>query len=543
MGGQRLRSAVAWSDGRGLRMSMERRVGRSEKAVARWRWLLAGLSVLMVVLFLVTTVFMLRFRYDMNDTNMLATVWRFTSGQQIYVTPTAQFVPFLYTPLYYYVSAALAHFFGTNYFTLRLVSTLATLGCFAMIYRFVMAEVNDRLAALAAVGCFAACYPAVLQFFSTARVDMLFLFFVVCALYATRRMNPIIAALLWVCAFQTKQGVLPIAVLAMCHDWQRPRRTWAALATFALGLMASIAWLTHASGGWYRYYVFGMAGGFGFNRHIGFRYLTVDLLGVYGIALLVIFAALLLAPIDWRSRGAQFCVFSSVGMIGFTGYLRAHRGAGANSLLPAFLWISILFGFALAELFKVFAGYTAQPRRVAMTLLLAASCVQLAVHVYSPFELAPRARQAAWRQAFVDQIRQIPGDVLVFAHPETAALAGKPWHAQLDAAGSVIEASDRPNGDRLMAEYAALIHQRAFSAVVLDTDADTYSHATSDRVWMPQDFNAYYPLRIAAAGEHPEDDLLHGQQPVWIYLPCTSIEAAKQLDPAVYTAACKNGKQ
>jgi hypothetical protein len=503
------------------------------------RWILYGLSGLLVLLFLATALGALRFHYDLNDTAMLSAVWRIAAGHPLYVPPSPQYIPFLYTPIYFYTVAALGKLTGETFLTLRLVSTLATCGCFVMVYLLVFREVRSRLAAFTAVGCFAACYPITLQWFNTGRVDMLFLFFLLCAMYATRHLHPVLAALLWVCAFQTKQGVLPIAVLALCHHWQRPRRILLGLGTFAAAMAISIAWLTHATGGWYRYYVFGMAGGFGFDRHQLVRYLTDDLLSAYSIALVVILAALLIAPVSWRSRAVSFYVLTSVGMILFTWYLRGHRGSATNALLPAYLWISVLFGLALARLLTALNALPQHLRDVAFTTLLAACCVQLAMHLYSPHEITPRAEQADIREAFEDQIRSIPGDVLVFSHPEAGVLAGKPLHAQVDAVGSVIEAKDKPKGDQLLAEYADLIHTRAYSAIALDVPWDFYTAPRFPRVWMPADFRQYYPLTVPAAGTHHDDNIRYGAQPMWIYLPCTSIDIARKLDPAVYTGGCE----
>jgi hypothetical protein len=190
------------------------------------RALLALLSATLVLLFLITALKRLHYpsEYDWIEDGMLASVRHVAAGLPLYQAPTVYFTPYLYTPVYLYVAAALAKVVGLGYPALRLVSIVSTLGCFGVIYGLVFSEVRRHLAAFAAAGLFAACYAATGNAFDIGRVDMLYLFFVLCAFYSTRRLNPIVAAIFWILAFQSKQGVLPIALLALCYDWQHPRR-------------------------------------------------------------------------------------------------------------------------------------------------------------------------------------------------------------------------------------------------------------------------------------------------------------------------------
>lgn len=497
------------------------------------RFSAAALAVLMVLFFLVSTKGRLHYPYDSFDTGSVVILQRILHGLPIYSAPGIDYTPYLYTPLFYYASAAMAKITGAGFIALRSVSVLSTLGCFAVIYALVFAEVRRHLAALIAVGCFASCYPVVLEWFNVGRADMLCLLFVLCALYATRWMNPAFAALLWVCAFQTKQGVLPVAVLALAYDWQRPRRLLLGLATFATLLLGSIAWLNHLTQHWYSFYIFGVVGGFGFDKHLLPRILPSDLLAQYGIALLVIIAAFLLTPPRLRGRAASFYAVTVVGMIVFSCYIRAHRGAGTNALLPAFAWISVLLGIAIARLSHLLESRRTPIANACLAILFTALSVQIAQHIYSPTEFSPTPKQLAGRQAFEDQIRAIPGDVLVFAFPEAGMIADKPVHAHQDASGGVIDAKNQLQGDRLIQAYADWIHSGELSGIALDRTAEEF--LTSPRSWMPRDFLSYYPLLIHAKGR---EDAAFGTQPRWIYLPCRQVNIARTLDPEADLTPC-----
>jgi hypothetical protein len=507
----------------------------SAKAIPWLSGLLAALSAASVLVFLFTAAHRLHFpfEYDWVEDGMLSSVRRIRCGLPLYSPPSVYFTPYLYTPIYLYAAAGISRLAGTGYPALRLLSILSTLGCFGLLYGLVYAEVRRRLSAIAAVGFFAACYPVVQGSFDVGRVDMLYLFFVLSAFFATRRLNPVVAALLWVCAFQTKQGVLPIALLALCYDWQRPRRILLGLSAFVLGMAASILWLTHLTDGWYRYYVFGLAGGFGYSVHQAVHFIPVDLLGASGIALVVIAAALFCAPPEPRSRALSFYVLGSIGMIGFSGYLRAHRGANVNSLLPMYAWIALLFGLSLGRLSGLLEARGSATANAALATLLLAASAQLAQHYYSPNEFRPSPDMLAERNAFEQQVRSIPGDVLISSHPEDGLLAGKPLFAGSESVGAVLEAKNEAEGDKLMEKYSELLHGGYLHAVVVDDPAEQI--LAYPRVWMPRDFLALYPLRVAAIGG---EDNYTVSEPRWIYLPCASRDIAFRLDPRVDTTRC-----
>ncbi len=516
-----------WRDSRPLPVS--------PRVLTGLRWLLVAFSGLMVLTFLVAAFRRLHyaFEYDWIEDGVLASVRHIRAGLPLYQAPSVAFTPYLYTPIYLYAAAALSKLTGIGYTALRLLSIVSTLGCFVVLYGLVYAEVRRHLAAIAAVGLFAACYPAVAASFDVGRVDMLYLFFVLCALYATRWLNPGVAALLWVCAFQTKQGVLPIALLALCYDWQRPRRVVLGVASFVAAMAASIFWLNHITHGWYNYYVFGLAGGFGYVVQRVLRFIPTDLLAPCGIAVVVMAAAFFLAPPRLRGRGLSFYTLSSVGMIAFTAYIRFHRGANENSLLPMYAWVAVLFGLALGRLSTLLEADENTQAKAALAVLLLAACTQLTAHIYSPGEFQPLPRQIVARNGFEGQLRAISGDVLVFSHPEDGFMAGKPLYAGSESIGAVVDAKRQGPGDALIQQYSALLHSGAVKAVVLDVQAEKY--AALPRVWMPPDFLALYPLRVPAIGS---DDSRFSSEPAWIYLPCASMSVAQRLDASVDVGPC-----
>jgi hypothetical protein len=97
-------------------------------------------------------------------------------------------------------------------------------------------------------------------------------------------------------------------------------------------------------------------------------------------------------------------------------------------------------------------------------------------------EFVPSVGDAAAGRSVVEQIRAIPGDVLVVNHPALALAAGKKTYAHQMAFIDVYDADRDPRGVRtLLAEkWGELFEQKHFSAVVLDNDWYVYLEALKE---------------------------------------------------------------
>jgi len=111
-------------------------------------------------------------------------VQRIMDGQSLYVRPSLDFVPFIYTPLYYHLSSLFAHVTGNGFLPLRLLSFLSSLGCFAFIFMIVHRRTSSLYASFIASGLFAATFRISGAWFDIARVDSLFLFLLLVGIYA-----------------------------------------------------------------------------------------------------------------------------------------------------------------------------------------------------------------------------------------------------------------------------------------------------------------------------------------------------------------------
>ncbi|MGH9071509.1 MAG: glycosyltransferase family 39 protein, partial [Acidimicrobiales bacterium] len=202
-----------------------------------------------------------RFELEWMEGGAVEVVRRVVLGQGIYVAPSLHFVPWPYTPFYWWVSAGVSHLTGTGFLPLRLVSLVSSLGSLVVLAALVRSETGEWVAGLAAAGIYAATYRMAGDWFAIGRVDSLMLLLLLLSLAAARRTRTwaggVAVGVLGFLAFFTKQSaliaVVPFLGFMLVTRW---RAGLAALGTLAGLIGVSTLAMNAATGGWYGYYVF-----------------------------------------------------------------------------------------------------------------------------------------------------------------------------------------------------------------------------------------------------------------------------------------------
>lgn len=434
------------------------------------RWLIAAAAVFVMLLFVVTALRRVRYPYELEqlEGSVFLAALRVFHGQAVYVRPSLGFVPYMYPPGFYWVTAALGHVAGMSLVTMRLVSTLSTVGCFGVLFALVHWETRRTLAALAAAGLYAGCYPLCNGWFDLGRLDSFFVLLVLLSLVATRRAHPVLAALLWSAAFLTKQSILPVAFVMMAVDWRRPRRTLGGLVALAAFMGGAVVWLDRCTQGWFRFYVFAVPrANSDIRAHTLALFWPQSMLRPLALALMVIAAAVVFTRPSLRSARTRFYLATCSVMVVFW-VVDAHAGSTVNALMPVYAVVALLFGLAIARLEHWMPSLGSQVAAPAMLLLLLAVLAQESAGLYDPGDYVPPMGDQASIRAAVATIAAQSGEVYVAQHPYYAWLANKPTAADLVALHDAI----RPNGEALRGELQgqmldALASHR-FSAIVLD---------------------------------------------------------------------------
>ena len=490
------------------------------------KWLeraLGLVSVGFILLFLYTALRRMGypFSFDQIEGGIITSVWRIAHGLPLYVKPTPEFVPYLYAPGYFYVAAALSKAIGVGYASLRLVSIFGTLGSLGVTFALIHGETRSRLASLAGSGLFAACYHPLEGWFDLGRVDSLFVFLFLLAIYCTRRAPILLAVFVWLIAFQVKQTILPVSLLVLCADWQRPRRLIIGLIALLAGLGGSILVMNRLTDGWYSYYLLGSSQALPWIFRAAVFYIPMDLLQPLGLAFLIILASILCAPPAFRGRSTQFYLFVSFAIYASIWYLRAHWGSAVNTLMPAYAWSAVLFGVCFHRLWLWLGSRQSSHAQLCRVLVLGAAVVQIIGFIYHPGRFVPSAATREARQKFERQLSAIPGDIYVINHSYDAILAGKKPHAVIDAFGAILASPPSAIRSAFIADLRRAFDTHIYGGIVLDDTVDTYNN---DAGWLPADFLDQYPIRLLAFSWSNTAGQANQPEERWIYLPCSVLD-------------------
>ena len=433
---------------------------------------LAVVSGVVLLLFVITAALRVRapFELEQHEGYMVQSVMHLMHGGRLYQQPDFTFLANMYPPAFYSAALAVGKLAGgVTFTTLRLVSIASTLASFGLIFLLVYGETRRGLAALAAAALYAGAYPLCEGWFDLTRLDSFYVFTVLLALWCTRSLPQPLAALAWVLAVQTKQPILPVAVLLLCYDYCNVRRTVAGLVTFFAGLGLSVFWLNHTTGGWYSLYIFKEPKA---NANLllrpGFLFPSEMMLRPFALACLVVGVAIVFTRPHWSSAATRFYA-TTASILLLTWYQMMHNGSAANILMPAYAVLAIFFGLALARLLIVAASASSTS---AVTVVLAAALIQVAAGIYSPGAYRPLSARAQGADALVARLRAVPGDVYVPAHPIYGVMAGKAEHPDTSSLEDTMRAMDPASARTLRQGIAADLCTGRIAALAFDSRND-----------------------------------------------------------------------
>jgi 4-amino-4-deoxy-L-arabinose transferase-like glycosyltransferase len=392
-------------------------------------------------------------------------------GQAPYAPPSIHRVAFIYPPLYFYLSAALAWVMGAGFLPLRLVSFAATAATFALIFALARRAGGGRAAGLLAAGLFAATFKIGGGWLDLARVDALFvaLFLAgVCVLQRAKgSQGCVIAGALLALSFLTKQSALPMTLpLAAFAVYADRRRGWLLGASFAVVSLSASALFNWASQGWYGYYVFSGAASQPLAPGVWLIYWRQDLLAPLALTVL---AGLGFIAIEWRARRpVGFWLALLAGTAGTAIWVQRHLGAVENNLLPVFAVLAVLGALGVERLAKLAARLPGLQSAGALAVIYGLLLLQLWRLAYNPLNYLPAGDNRQAGQALVQRLALVNGDVLVPEHGCVTWLAGKPTYAHRAAIEDVLNVGGPP-ADQLLNDMRAALRARRFAVIVVDS--------------------------------------------------------------------------
>ena len=474
------------------------------------RYLVTIAPFFFIALFGYITLSRIAYPYELEwmESGSLVQAARVLAGEPLYAEPSIQYVPFIYTSLYLYISALFIKLFGFGFFAMRVVSLLASIGSACVIYLMVKSKTRKTLPAILSVGIFAAAFPFSGGWFDIARVDSLFLFLLLLAgwlIYQNRDGTLFMAGVCLALAYFTKQTALAaILILTGFCLVTNLKRATLILTPLLILLVTGIFIENYQTQGWYKYYTIDLLQTHrvetNYLYHLLVEFLYKDLFSHLPMLVLIIPAGMLL--FYWRQKSSKSWAalrdytieVLACSLIILSWGSRMNAGNYLNVLMPAFAGIAILFALAVNEMLVFSASHE---KRGWLALVYALILIQFGLLVYNPSGHIPTAQDKTAGDRLVQSLASYEGEVFIPFHTAYALFAGKTPYAHkvaLDEIFGNFGTGVPEYARKLDADFNQAFQQQRFDAIVLDEGKMNFDpfYQCKDFTWDSED--VFYPV-------------------------------------------------
>ncbi len=427
-----------------------------------------------VVVYCVIAYFRIPYPFNLEwlEGAMLQHAERILEGKPIYVAPSMDFSPFIYTPLYHYLAAIMCKISGLNLGSLRLISFVASLGSFVVAYHIVRRETRNAIAGIVAVGLFAATFKIGGAWFDLAHVDTLMVFFLLCGVYADRfwrgYAGVFATVLMLTLAYFTKQSSLVIILAIVMGEffinWRRAFVLGGLLTVLLGGSTWALDWYYD---GWYVHWLFRQVSVPGISKRIWIGFWTQDLAASYGIACAMACIGLLLLMGRARLHGFIFYSAVTLSAVVMSWASRLHVGGYLNVNMPALLMIAVMSGIGVGEILDRVRQRTPRQRQAVTVGLCCVLLVQFALLIYNPAKQIPTKADREAGQRILDLIEQTEGDVFIPYDNYLPAYVGKKTFVTLASIKALFADRGTAHVDAFEQEFKEKFRNREFALVVM----------------------------------------------------------------------------
>ncbi len=415
------------------------------------------------------------FELEWMEGGVLCQIKRLLEGGALYCAPSETFTPFIYPPFFYYSGGALSLITGNNFFTIRLLSIISTLGTALLIILLLKKRFNvPNLYSIIAGAFFIAAYDVTGTWYDLGRIDSLFIFLLLISVYTllseNKFLNSVVSAIFLFLAFFTKQVTvvvgLPLVLWVLLFRKGVHRFIFPVL---SIGfIIISTLVINYLTSGWYSYYIFDLPSGHQWLKNYFSAFWTEDIFKHAAIAAFFSMYSLLVSLSSKDIKRITFDLFFLGGLLLVSWSGRLHLGGFSNCLIPAYVGLAIFFSRGL-----YYAVSSVQKKNQLFHLLfLAAAVIQFAYLFYIPYKSIPTELSVQEGKKLLSVLRSFKGAVLMPFHPWYPAMVNKQAFAHSQALVDVYRASDPAEKERVQKSYLQSISEKKYEAVVLDISGD-----------------------------------------------------------------------
>lgn len=395
-------------------------------------------------------------------------VKRLTEGKPIYCSPTVEYIPMVYTPLYHYLGAFVSKIFGVGFAPLRAVSFVSFLLTLFVIYKIVFDITKDRFWSLIGIGLYSFSFACCGFWFDLARIDTFANFMLVVSFYfllQEKNFATFLSALFAFFAFYSKQGNLIVTIFLLFPLFVENKKRGLIFLTYYLSfVIASTLVENYFTDGWYMFWNFfaPMSHRWEWSRLVTFW--TTDMVQSYPI-FFVLFGFWLAGSRNIKNLPkAKYFLFFFAGTILNSYFFRLHQGGFLNVLIPLATSISVLLPIFLNQFgqsFNISNGY----KNATYVLAL----VQFIVLVYNPLLQIPNEIDETIGWGFINKIKNLEGEVFIPGHSFISRYAGKKSFTHYVRISEFLESKSKESKN-FYKEFLQELREQKFSAIILDSD-------------------------------------------------------------------------
>lgn len=452
------------------------------------------------------------FELEWMEGGQLDHVVRILNGQQIYVAPSLEFIPYIYTPLYNYLAAAISLITGVGFFPLRLISFISTLGIFVYLYMLLKKITGSKYIGVVSAGIYAASFKVCGQWYDTGRVDSLFLFLFLASMYylitgLENRKYYLISGILAGLSFLTKQSVifmiLPVLIYFIV---KKDKKGWIYFIGFSILTLLVSIYFNVITNGWYWFWNFGLPATHHWNYKYIYAFWLNDLMEPLGISMA--FGLIGFVFLYYKKNNFLLLLLTVIGCLVDSWLLRLHYGGYLNAIMPAVLSISIAAPIGLyyfSENAKVDSVKSWETNRLLVYLLI---LVQFIVLNYNPLQAIPTSKDLEGGKKFLKEISKFKGDIFVPCHSFIPTYSGKKSMAHAVVIHDLL-ISNSSLKVKLLNEIKDNFKNKRYEAVILNSE------------WEMEELDKYYDKAGSIFSENEQSffTVIGKTRPDIIYLP------------------------
>ncbi|HET9136656.1 MAG TPA: glycosyltransferase family 39 protein [Candidatus Kapabacteria bacterium] len=442
------------------------------------------LCFLAILFFCLVAVNRFLYPYEVHwlEGSLLDQVARIQNGSPLYCQPSIHYVPWLYEPGYYYITAFITKITGLSFVTARIPSLLSTLGIVGLLYAITKKETSSTLLSTAAVGLYLAAYMKTENSMLHARVDSLFVFllFASVAILYYKRSNTgvIIGALLLVSAYFTKQTAIVVTPAIILYFWKTNR--WKQLLLFTGVTIGCIALgtllLDYSYSGWFSYYTSTLPK-LGKTKMLDWRYAITwfFLFGVYrcwSVTCISLWLPLkrILSSATQNDASLYFGLFAvTTAAMAFLGVL--NQGGGHNVYLPLACGSAVSLPLTIGQIKK--------RQRSLGYGIICLQLIQLLTYPWSTSWASVTRQDIENQQHFYSYVLSLDGSVWIPFHGYSSRFTNQEQFADLNALRDVLLVGDSTSR-KLEDEYRAFLNSKHVDHILCDVHAEFPGYYLAD---------------------------------------------------------------